>query len=182
MIGNCWQYAFFLKYHSTTSLSQIKFENVPMMMWLKKSRIWIVPHSYSSMHMTNISFIHGMHPTFTNRDMLKSKLTPYMETVEIQLLVESKFYDKNNVCLNTKVVKVQVDSNEAATAHDCIAKAFFDETFLQDISNNNPKCMLDFIPAIQKQVMPHELPSQVKQKSHQHLHHRSLLIQYPCHS
>jgi hypothetical protein len=97
-----------------------------------------------------------MHPTFTNRDMLKSKLTPYMETVEIQLLVESKFYDKNNVCLNTKVVKVQVDSNEAATAHDCIAKAFFDETFLQDISNNNPKCMLDFIPAIQKQVMPHE--------------------------
>jgi hypothetical protein len=49
-----------------------------------------------------------------------------------------------------------VDSNEAATARDCIAKAFFDETFLQDISNNNPKCMLDFIPAIQKQVMPRE--------------------------
>jgi hypothetical protein len=82
-----------------------------MMMWLKKSHIWIVPHSHSSMHMTNIGFIHGMHPTFTNRDMLKSKLTPYMETVEIQLLVESKFYYKNNVRLDTKVAKVQVDSN-----------------------------------------------------------------------
>jgi hypothetical protein len=110
-IGNRQQYAFFLKYHSTKSLSQIKFENVPMMMWLKKSHIWIVPHSHSSMHMTNIGFIHGMHPTFTNHDMLKSKLAPYMETVEIELLVESKFYYKNNVCLNTKVAKVQVDSN-----------------------------------------------------------------------
>jgi hypothetical protein len=52
-----------------------------------------------------------MHPTFTNHDMLKSKLAPYMETVEIELLVDSKFYYKNNVCLNTKVAKVQVDSN-----------------------------------------------------------------------
>jgi hypothetical protein len=107
MIGNCRQYAFFLKYYSTKSLSQIKFENVPMMMWLKKSCIWIVPHLQLSMHMTNIGFIHGMHPTFTNRDMLKSKLTPYMETVEVQLLVESEFYYKNNVRLDTKVAKVQ---------------------------------------------------------------------------
>jgi hypothetical protein len=97
-----------------------------------------------------------MHPTFTNRDMLKSKLAPYMETVEIQLLVESIFYYKNNLRLDTKVVQVQVDTNEAGTALDCIAKAFFDETFLQDTSNNNPKCMHDFISAIQKQVMPHE--------------------------
>jgi hypothetical protein len=108
------------------------------------------------MQTTNISFIHGMYPTFTNRDMLKNKLTPYMETVEVQLLVESKFYYKSNVHLDTKVVKVQVDSNEAATAPDCIAKAFFDETFLQDIGNNNPKCMLDFILTMQTQVMPHE--------------------------
>jgi hypothetical protein len=45
MIGNRWQYAFFLKYHSTKSLSQIKFENVPMMMWLKKSLLFCSWHS-----------------------------------------------------------------------------------------------------------------------------------------
>jgi hypothetical protein len=88
--------------------------------------------------MTNIGFIHGMHPKCTNHDMLKSKLTPYMKTVEIQLLVESKFYYKNKVHLDTKVVKVQVDSNEAATARNCIAKAFSDETFLQYISKTTP--------------------------------------------
>jgi hypothetical protein len=45
MIGNRQQYAFFLKYHSTKSLSQIKFENVPMMMWLKKSLLFCSWHS-----------------------------------------------------------------------------------------------------------------------------------------
>jgi hypothetical protein len=105
------------------------------------------------MHTTNIGFIHGMHPTFTNRDMLKSKLAPYMETVEVQLIVESDFYYKNNIRFDTLVVKVQVDSDEANYAHDLIAKAFFDKNFLKDISNNNPKCALDFIPMIQKQVM-----------------------------
>jgi hypothetical protein len=80
------QYAFFLKYRSTKSLSQVKHNNPKMMFWLKQKRIWVVPHSHSSMHTTNIGFIHGMHPTFTNRDMLKSKLAPYMETVEVQLI------------------------------------------------------------------------------------------------
>jgi hypothetical protein len=97
-----------------------------------------------------------MHPTFTNCDMLKSKLPPYMKIEEVKLLANSEFHYKINVHLNIKAVKVQVDSNEAATAGDFIAKAFFDETFLQDISNNNPKYIFDFILAIQKQVMPHE--------------------------
>jgi hypothetical protein len=105
------------------------------------------------MHMTNIGFIHGIHPTFTNRDMLKSKLAPYMETVEVQLIVESDFYYKNNVRFDTLVVKVQVDLDETNYARDLIAKAFFNENFLKDINNNNPKCALDFIPMIQKQVM-----------------------------
>jgi hypothetical protein len=124
-----------------------------MMFWLKQKHIWVVPHSHSSMHTTNIGFIHSMHPTFTNRDMLKSKLAPYMETVEVQLIVESDFYYKNNVRVNTLVVKVQVDSDEANYARNLIAKAFFDENFLKDISNINPKCALYFIPMIQKQVM-----------------------------
>jgi hypothetical protein len=147
------QYAFFLKYGSTKSLSQVKHNNPKMMFWLKQKRIWVVPHSHSSIHMTNIGFFHGMHPTFTNCDMLKSKLAPYMETIEVQLIVESDFYYKNNVRFDTLVVKVQVNSDEANYARKLIAKAFFDENFLKDISNNYPKCALDFIPMIQKQVM-----------------------------
>jgi hypothetical protein len=108
------------------------------------------------MYTTNIGFIHGMHPTFSNCDMLKNTLAPYMETVEVQLVVESNFYYKNNVHFDTMVVKIQVDSDEADYAHDLIAKAFFDEDFLKDISNGNPKCQLDFIPLIQKQVMGHD--------------------------
>jgi hypothetical protein len=76
-----------------------------------------------------------------------------MEIIEVQLIVESDFYYKNNIRFDTLVVKVQVDSDEANYAHDLIAKAFFDENFLKDISNHNPKCALDFIPMIQKQVM-----------------------------
>jgi hypothetical protein len=147
------QYAFFLKYRSTKSLSQVKHNNPKMMFWLKQKRMWVIPHLHSSMHMINIGFIHGIHPTFTNRDMLKSKLAPFMETVEVQLIVESDFYYKNNVRLDTLVVKVQVNSDEANYARDLVAKAFFNENFLKDISNNNPKCALDFIPMIQKQVM-----------------------------
>jgi hypothetical protein len=152
-VGARKQYAFFLKYRSTKSLSQVKHENPQMMYWLKQKRVWVVPHSHSSMYTTNIGFIHGMHPTFSNRDMLKNTLAPYMETVEVQLVVESDFYYKNNVRFDTMVVKIQVDSDEADYARDLIAKAFFDEDFLADISNGNPKCQLDFIPSIQKQVM-----------------------------
>jgi hypothetical protein len=150
-------YAFFLKYRSTKSLSQVKHENPKMMFWLKQKHIWVVPHLHSSMYTTNIGFIHGMHPTFSNRDMLKNTCALYMENIEVQLVVESHFYYKNNVCFDTMVVKIQVDSDKADYAHDLIAKAFFDEDFLKDISNGNPKCQIDFIPSIQKQVMGHDM-------------------------
>jgi hypothetical protein len=152
-VGARKQYAFFLKYCLTKSLSQVKHENPKMMFWLKQKHVWVVPHLHLSMYTTNIGFIHGMHPTFSNCDMLKNTLAPYMETVEVQLVVESNFYYKNNIHFDTMVVKIQVDSDEADYARDLIAKAFFDEDFLKDISNGNPKCQLDFIPLIQKQVM-----------------------------
>ena len=153
MVGTRKQYAIFLKYGLTKSLSQVKHKNPKMMFWLKQKHIRIVPHSHSSMYMTNIGFIHGMHPTLSNRDMLKNTLAPYMETVEAQLVIESDFFYKNNVCFDMMVVKIQVDSDEADYARDLIAKAFFNKDFLKDISNSNPKCQLDFIPLIQKQVM-----------------------------
>jgi hypothetical protein len=81
-----------------------------MMLWLKEARTWLAPHSHSSLYKTTIGFIHGMHLTYTSHDKMNSNLAPYMEGVEVQLIVENEFYYKNNVCFNTRVVKVQVDA------------------------------------------------------------------------
>jgi hypothetical protein len=94
-----------------------------------------------------------MHLTYTSRDKMNSNLAPYMEGVEVQLIVENDFYYKNNVRFDTRVVKVQVDAQEADFARNHITQAFFDEEFLMNVSNNYPKHKLDFIPKIQKQVM-----------------------------
>jgi hypothetical protein len=91
-----------------------------------------------------------MHPTYTSRDKMNSNLAPYMEGVEVQLIVENKFYYKNNVRFDTRVVKVQVDAQEADFAGNHITQAFFDEEFLKNVSNKNPKHKLYFIPKIQK--------------------------------
>ncbi len=156
MSGDRRQYCFFLKYRSTMTLGQIKFENPHMMLWLKEACTWLAPHSHSSLYTTTIGFIHGMHLMYTNHDKMKSNLAPYMEGVELQLIVENKFYYKNNVRFDTRVVKVQVNAQEADFARNHITQAFFDEEFLMDISNNNPKYKLDFILKIQKQVMSRE--------------------------
>ena len=156
MSGDRRQYCFFIKYRSTMTLGQIKFENPRMMLWLKEARMWLAPHSHSSLYTTTIGFIHGMHPTYTSRDKMNSNLAPYMEGVEVQLIVENDFYYKNNVRFDTRVVKVQVDAQEADFARNHITQAFFDEEFLTIISNNNPKHKLDFIPKIQKAVMSRE--------------------------
>jgi hypothetical protein len=103
--------------------------------------------------MTTIGFIHGMHPS---RDKMNSNLAPFMEGVKVQLIVENEFYYKNNIRFDTRVVKVQVNAKEADFARNHITQAFFDEEFLMNVSNNNPKHKLDFIPKIQKQVMSRE--------------------------
>jgi hypothetical protein len=156
MRGDRHQYCFFLKYHSTMTLGQIKFENPCMMLWLKEARTWLAPHSHSSLYTTTIGFIHGMHPTYTSHDKMNSNLAPYMEGVEVQLIVENKFYYKINVRFNTRVVKVQVNAQEADFARNHITQAFFDDEFLMNVSNNNPKHKLDFILKIQKQVISRE--------------------------
>jgi hypothetical protein len=135
------------------TLGQIKFENPRMMLWLKEARTWLAPHSHLSLYTTTIGFIHGMHPTYMSHDKMNSNLAPYMEGVEVQLIVENEFYYKNNVRFDTRVVKVQVNGQEADFARNHITQAFFDEEFLMNVSNNNPKHKLDFIPKIQKQVM-----------------------------
>jgi hypothetical protein len=156
MSGDCHQYCFFLKYCSTMTLGQIKFKNPRMMLWLKEAHTWLAPHSHSSLYMTTIGFIHGMHPTYTSCDKMNSNLTPYMEGVEVQLIVDNNFYYKNNVRFDMRVVKVQVDTQEADFACNHITQAFFNKEFLMNVSNNNPKHKLDFIPKIQKQVMSRE--------------------------
>jgi hypothetical protein len=82
-----------------------------------------------------------------------------METVEVQFLVESEFYYKNNVYFDTKVVKVQIDSNKAATAqprlhHQSPATTASPKPSLMKPSS---KTLATTIPSVlQKQVMPHE--------------------------
>jgi hypothetical protein len=57
MSGDHCQYCFFLKYHSTMTPGQIKFENPRMMLWLKEARMWLAPHSHPSLYTTTIGFM-----------------------------------------------------------------------------------------------------------------------------
>jgi hypothetical protein len=69
------QYAFFLKYRLTKSLSQVKHDNPKMMFWLKQKHIWVVPHLHSSMHTTNIGFIQPWHASHFHQPRHAQKQT-----------------------------------------------------------------------------------------------------------
>lgn len=147
------QYAFFLVFKSTKSLGEIKFDNPPMMLWLQRNKLWLKNHSHTSNYTTTLGFIHGLHPTYGHRESFKEALKPYMEDIEIQLMVESDFYYKGNIREETQVVKIQVDSKDADAARDKLSDAFYDPVFLEKMSKGDPDSKLDFIPFIQKGII-----------------------------
>jgi hypothetical protein len=147
------QYAFFLIFKSTKSLGEIKFDNPPMMHWLQKNKLWLKNHSHTSNYTTTLGFIHGLHPTYGHRETFKEALEPYMEDVEIQLMVETDFYYKSNNRVETQVVKIQVDSKDTEAARSKLSDAFNDPDFLEKMSKGDPDSKLDFIPFIQKGII-----------------------------
>ena len=131
---------------------EIKY-GLAMFSWLKENHYFILCHGMVTKNVSSIGFILSMHAMYANCDEMKSFLDPYLAGIEFSLVPAMQFFIKNDVCTNIKVVEVHVDSKIIDTAHDKIAGAFTDPTFLELVTQGDSNAPCDFIPNIKWGVM-----------------------------
>jgi hypothetical protein len=98
----------------------------------------------------------GMHPTLSSHDALSELLNQYfeMEDIEFNLITTGQFYiTKDKKKVNTKVVELHVDANDAERTREFLSRLWFDQTFLKEIENHSVGLSIEFIPSIQHGVI-----------------------------
>jgi hypothetical protein len=96
------------------------------------------------------------HPTLSSHDALSELLNQYfeMEDIEFNLITTGQFYiTKDKKKVNTKVVELHVDANDAERTRELLSHLWFDQTFLKEIENHSVGLSIEFIPLIQRGVI-----------------------------
>jgi hypothetical protein len=77
-----------------------------------------------------------------------------MEDIEFNLITTSQFYiTKDKKKVNTKVVELHVNANDAECTRELLSCLWFDQTLLEEIENHSVGLSIDFIPLIQLSVI-----------------------------
>jgi hypothetical protein len=149
------QFVFFLVLETTASFQQLKF-NKKLFNWLQDNNYWIYFHTMNTNFTVSLGWFMGMHPTLSSRDALSELLNQYfeMEDIEFNLITTSQFYiTKDKKKVNTKVVELHVDANDAERTCKLLSRLWFDQTFLKEIENHSVGLSIEFIPSIQRGVI-----------------------------
>lgn len=149
------QFVFFLVLETTASFQQLKF-NKKLFNWLQDNNYWIYFHAMNTNFTVSLGWFMGMHPTLSSRDAFSELLNQYfeMEDIEFNLITTGQFYiTKDKKKVNTKVVELHVDTNDAERTRELLSRLWFDQTFVEEIENRSVGLSIEFIPLIQRGVI-----------------------------
>ena len=140
---------FFVTISTTATFYEIKTSNTSMMMWLKKTGLWINLHSHSSNHIVSLGFILHMHPTYSHRDFVKESLQSHLgPNIEVSLIPDTQILYEANKKTYVPTVTIHVDVNVADAARIKIAEAFRDDSPFHETMGD-----MQFVPNPQRNIM-----------------------------
>jgi hypothetical protein len=147
-------FVYFVTFETTISLQNLKLAK-KMYTWLKENEIFIMQHTMKTNFTTLIGYLLGMHLTLSSHDAMKLLLDGYIQNdIEYNLIMMSMFYiTKKGKKVNTHVVEVHVDSNEAKRTKELLSECCHQETFTKELEECSLGKQIDFIPNIQKGIM-----------------------------
>jgi hypothetical protein len=148
------QFQYFIILETSVAFPMLK-QSTPLYSWLRETKHFLNPHAMHSNYVSEIGFLAGVHPTLSSRDAINALLRERLGQIPYNLLPASDFFiDPHGKKVNTKVVKIQTESKDAATAREVLSRAFMnDQALINALAERSTGIPIQFVPTIKKNIM-----------------------------